>query len=68
MAMSETSARAEHAHRSVRELAADVKNEIPDRLRTADAWLRDVAERQPLLALGVALAAGYAAGRLLPRR
>jgi hypothetical protein len=33
-------------------------------LRTADAWTRQMTEHKPLLALGVALAAGYVIGRI----
>ena len=33
-------------------------------LRAADTWTRDMTERKPLLALGVALAAGYVIGRI----
>jgi hypothetical protein len=33
-------------------------------LRTADTWTRQMTEHKPLLALGVALAAGYVIGRI----
>jgi len=56
------------AARTAREIAVDVRNELPDTLRQADVWLRDAAQRQPLLALGAALIAGYAVGRMLARR
>jgi hypothetical protein len=54
--------------KAAREIAVDVSQELPETLRSADAWLRETAARQPLLALGAALAAGYAVGRLLARR
>jgi hypothetical protein len=54
--------------KTAREIAADATQELPETLRSADAWLRETATRQPLLALGAALAAGYAVGRLLARR
>jgi hypothetical protein len=56
------------AARTAREIAVDVRNELPDTLRSADVWLRDAAQRQPLLALGAAVIAGYAVGRMLARR
>lgn len=59
---------ARQAARAARKLAAGVQNELPDRLREADDWLRDATGRQPLLALGVALAAGYGLSRLGGRR
>jgi ElaB/YqjD/DUF883 family membrane-anchored ribosome-binding protein len=34
----------------------------------AESWLRERAMREPLLAMGVALAAGFVLGRLLSRR
>lgn len=34
----------------------------------AEGWLRERAAREPLVALGMALAAGFALGRLLSRR
>jgi len=56
------------ATKTARDIAVEVRNELPESLRSADVWLRDAASRQPLLALGVALAAGYAVGRMLARR
>lgn len=56
------------ATRAARDIAVDVRNELPQTLHDADVWVRDAAARQPLLALGVALAAGYAVGRMLARR
>lgn len=56
------------ATRAARDIAVDVRNELPQTLQDADVWIRDAAARQPLLALGVALAAGYAFGRMLARR
>lgn len=56
------------ATKTARDIAVEVRKELPESLRSADVWLRDAAARQPLLALGVALAAGYAVGRMLARR
>jgi len=56
------------AAKTAREIAVDVRNELPEALHNADVWLRDAAQRQPLLALGAALVAGYAVGRMLARR
>ena len=56
------------ATRAARDIAVDVGSELPETFRSADAWLRDAAARQPLLALGAALAAGYAVGRMFARR
>lgn len=36
--------------------------------RGAESWLRERAKREPLLALGVAVAAGFVLGRLLSGR
>ena len=56
------------ATKAAREIAVDVRNELPEALRNADVWVREAAQRQPLLALGAALVAGYAVGRMLARR
>lgn len=59
---------AQGAARAARKLAAGARSELPATVRDADDWLRDAAQRQPLLALGVALAAGYGLARLAGRR
>jgi hypothetical protein len=46
----------------------DAGSELPQTLRNADVRLREAAQRQPLLAIGAALIAGYAAGRVFGRR
>jgi hypothetical protein len=56
------------AARAARDMAVEVRDELPETLRNADVWLRDAAARQPLVALGAALVAGYAIGRMFARR
>jgi len=56
------------AAEAAREMAAEISEELPAMMKSADSWLRDAAARQPLLALGAAVAAGYALGRLLAKR
>jgi hypothetical protein len=68
MAMSDVREATKEATRAAREMAVDVSDQLPDALRSADAWLRDTAARQPLLTLGAAVVAGYAIGRVLARR
>jgi ElaB/YqjD/DUF883 family membrane-anchored ribosome-binding protein len=41
---------------------------VRDRLEELDVQVRRVVQEQPLVAVGVALAFGYALGRLLARR
>ena len=53
---------------AAREMAAELSEELPAMVRSADSWLRDAAAKQPLLALGAAVAAGYALGRLMAKR
>jgi ElaB/YqjD/DUF883 family membrane-anchored ribosome-binding protein len=43
-------------------------HEVRSALRAADAWTRELAEERPLVAIGVALAAGYVMARLFARR
>lgn len=68
MAMSDVRDATKEATRVARDIAVEVQNDLPEALRSADAWLRDTAARQPLLTLGVAVVAGYAIGRVLARR
>lgn len=68
MSMSEVKSQMTEATKAARDAAVEVTHDLPDALRSADAWLRDTATRQPLLALGAALVAGYAIGRVLARR
>jgi ElaB/YqjD/DUF883 family membrane-anchored ribosome-binding protein len=42
--------------------------QLRDSAEGAERWLRERANREPLLALGVAVAAGFVLGRLLSRR
>ncbi|HVH06717.1 MAG TPA: hypothetical protein VNE71_12020 [Myxococcota bacterium] len=68
MAMSDVRDATKEATRAARDIAVEVRNDLPEALRSADAWLRDAAARQPLLTLGAAVVAGYAIGRVLARR
>jgi ElaB/YqjD/DUF883 family membrane-anchored ribosome-binding protein len=65
-------AASERAERSVPILEQpEVKEQVErvrDRLEELDVQVRRVVQEQPLVAVGVALAFGYALGRLLARR
>jgi hypothetical protein len=68
MAMSDVREATKEATRAARDIAVEVRNELPDAFKQADLWLRDTAARQPLLTLAAAVVAGYAIGRTLARR
>ena len=54
--------------RSMEDAVEQGVNEMRSALRAADAWTRELAEERPLVAIGVALAAGYVLARLFARR
>jgi len=68
MAMSDVRDATKEATRAARDIAVEVRNDLPEALRSADAWLRDTAAPSVRSGCRAAVVAGYAIGRVLARR
>jgi hypothetical protein len=53
--------------RTVEDAVEHGLGELRSAFAAADAWTREMTEQRPLIAIGVALAAGFAVARFLAR-